>query len=97
MSKLGQESIFPIIEKVYCGEYVGIRLKDPKTVDLEPENYRQVSFDKHIPGMSKRFYAVCSIIQGIMAGGVKTNTSYKEVVSTAYGITDELLKQEMND
>lgn len=43
-------------------------------------------------GMSKRFYAACAAMQGILASDVKDKPS--EIVRGAYLIADELLKQE---
>lgn len=59
------------------------------------------------PGMSKRFYAACTAMQGLLAN---TNTArqlsrqlpksasiddcYVSVVATAYAMADEILKQE---
>ena len=44
------------------------------------------------PGMSKRFFAACMAIQGLMVG--HTINKRSEIVKTAYLIADELLKQE---
>ena len=54
-------------------------------------------------GMSKRFYAACAAMQGILAnysnermvnGGYIPITEYKEIIEQSYGIADELLTQE---
>ena len=57
-------------------------------------------------GMSKRFYAACAALQGILAnpntagqvkyefGQVKAERANEIVVRTAYSLADELLKQE---
>lgn len=57
-------------------------------------------------GMSKRFYAACAAINGLLAnentakqiqaehGSVNSEQAYKIVSFTAYKIADELLKQE---
>ena len=47
-------------------------------------------------GMSKRFYAACAAMNGIMAGRscVFDNMNPKRVVEFSYELADELLKQE---
>ena len=53
-------------------------------------------------GMSKRFYAACAAMQGILANQngeytviCKTNQQYAEhLISQSYQLADELLKQE---
>jgi hypothetical protein len=50
-------------------------------------------------GMSKRFYAACAIMQGILANmsileHKKGNASFSRTVNVAYQAADELLKQE---
>ena len=47
-------------------------------------------------GMSKRFYAACAAIQGLISG-IRANGDAlptKEIVEVAYEFADELLKQE---
>ena len=56
----------------------------------------------HHPGMSKRFYAACAAMQGLLSNSVfmsymtqeYSNNTDKEVVRNAYELADELLKQE---
>ncbi len=45
-------------------------------------------------GMSKRFYAACAAMQGMLANQSVTNVPDEIVIKTAYKIADELLKQE---
>ena len=49
-------------------------------------------------GMSKRFYAACAAMQGILASGVKVGgesiITPEIVIPYAYKFADELLKQE---
>ena len=48
-------------------------------------------------GMSKRFYAACAAVSGIMANARTEpieNFHFKNIVEDAYKIADELLKQE---
>ena len=48
-------------------------------------------------GMSKRFYAACAAMQGILASGLKigwTNPNPYLVSRVSYEFADELLKQE---
>jgi len=50
-----------------------------------------------IPGMSKRFYAACAAMQGLLvAGGTIRNESIavEELITISYGLSDELLRQE---
>ena len=46
--------------------------------------------------MSKRFYAACCAMQGLLANpSVAVNTApYRDIISDAYKYADELLKQE---
>jgi hypothetical protein len=59
----------------------------------DPHNYSNGE-----KGMSKRFYAACSAMQGILSyPGAINNSLYKDAKSIckiAYEIADELLKQE---
>lgn len=48
-------------------------------------------------GISKRFYAACAAVSGIMANARTEpieNFHFKNIVEDAYKIADELLKQE---
>jgi hypothetical protein len=53
-------------------------------------------------GMSKRFYAACAAMQGILANGngfylnegAKTSDNLKNKIIFAFAVADELLKQE---
>lgn len=45
-------------------------------------------------GMSKRFYAACAAMQGMLANQSVTHIPDEIVIKTAYKIADELLKQE---
>ena len=59
-------------------------------------------FNKECIGMSKRFYAACAAMQGILANQngeytviCKTNQQYAEhLISQSYQFADELSKQE---
>ena len=55
--------------------------------------------EKPIPfGMSKRFYAACAAMQGILSSGIKVGgesiITSEIVIPYAYKFADELLKQE---
>ena len=85
--KLGQEPAFPVDEKAF----------------------QTVLSREHEPiGMSKRFYAACAAMQGMLAnmeflklnGQTGKENGYRPdefLVMTAYGIADELLKQESEE
>lgn len=47
-------------------------------------------------GMSKRFYAACAVVNGMLANDTETFVSgnIKANIETVYEIVDELLKQE---
>ena len=45
-------------------------------------------------GMSKRFYAACAAMQGMLANQSVTHIPDEIVIKTAYKLADELLKQE---
>ena len=55
-----------------------------------------IAFKLGQQGMSKRFYAACSAMQGIFAN---TNHRYTigQIAEMAFVAADELLKQEQND
>ena len=44
------------------------------------------------PGMSKRFFAACMALQGMLSGNLRLN--YDVLIKKAYFCADELLKQE---
>jgi len=47
------------------------------------------------PGMSKRFYAACAAMQGLLSGRlISVATSDEVIVEISYKLSDELLKQE---
>ena len=52
-----------------------------------------------IYGMSKRFYAACIAMQGILANShITTGLGYKEgIAESAFKMADALLKKELND
>lgn len=46
-------------------------------------------------GMSKRFYAACAAMQGLLANpDVRRETSMSLIILESYQLADELLKQE---
>lgn len=46
-------------------------------------------------GMSKRFYAACAAMQGLLANpSLHTLYTHNEIISFSFEIADELLKQE---
>ena len=45
-------------------------------------------------GMSKRFYAACAAMQGLLSNSQNLEIQNTEVVNKAYAIADELLKRE---
>lgn len=48
-------------------------------------------------GMSKRFYAACAAMQGLLASPAIKIPQYELIIKTAYIFADELLKQENNE
>ena len=61
----------------------------------------QYNVDPPQEGMSKRFYATCAAMQGILSNSywIKSEQSinYKHTVKIAYKMADELLEQEFNN
>ena len=45
-------------------------------------------------GMSKRFYAACAAMQGMLANDTNGNAKVIDIIEWAYELSDELLKQE---
>lgn len=75
------------------------------TPDYIMENSCKIDFNPM--GMSKRFYAACAAMQGLLANPntagqlsrqLPTSASieecYASIVATAYSVADEMLKQE---
>lgn len=61
-----------------------------RTYEIDAQdNY--VPYDEH--GMSKRFYAACAAMQGLLSPE-KVFINKKELIESAYEYADELLKQE---
>lgn len=61
----------------------------------DPDLFKEMNTDNINPRMSKRFYAACSVIQGIMSSnecGIAHHPA--TAVKWAYAIVDELIKQE---
>jgi len=76
--KLGQEPAYPV---------------NTKEVTRLPYERETTVIDVINPGMSKRFYAACAAMQG-MISNVNTTDSIKSLVQVAYEYADELLRQE---
>lgn len=54
-------------------------------------------YSVHQEGMSKRFYAACSAMQGYLSNNdYVAKYTYARIVEDSYLIADELLKQENN-
>ena len=56
------------------------------------------------PGMSKRFYAACAAMNGMLSGDsevmfsqIITGNYAKDCIKASYKLADELLKQENNE
>jgi hypothetical protein len=91
-AKLGQESAFPSLEfnEPGYGNCITLEFGDVKHF---------IPFEK---GMSKRFYAACAAMQGLMANPKMfdnmldfKSTSVKElIIERCYDYADEMLKQE---
>ena len=47
-------------------------------------------------GISKRFYAACAAMQGILSADYSQNISNETLIKQSYMLADELLKQESN-
>lgn len=96
--KLGQEPAFPTIVSFENGKM--------------QESYQVGNCEAHFNGVSKRFYAACAAMQGILAGDSNTLTcttkddvlsahktysyNYSKIAKNAFKLADELLKQESN-
>lgn len=66
-------------------------------MEKEKLGQEQAFADEYNTGMSKRFYAACAAIQGIMANVRAEPTEdshFKNMAEDAYRIADELLRQE---
>lgn len=97
--KLGQESAFPSDPLNVVVGRVSFTYKDEYGV--EQIGYRNEYAPQHQHGMSKRFYAACAAMQGILANEAIMNVIGESnehpqplAVRMAYSFADELLKQE---
>ena len=93
--KLGQEPAFPTEPKQ---EVIGNKSYTFTNEMGNTEIGYQNVFGKIVQdGMSKRFYASCAAMQGILAG-IKTSKNIapdaERIIKDAYILADELLKQE---
>jgi len=86
-NKLGSESAYPFFTWNIpgYGNCVTIQDKDGNMNHLE-----------YTPGISKRFYAACAAIQGLLAYNKSEDYTNKELVEEAYIVADEILKQELD-
>jgi hypothetical protein len=48
-------------------------------------------------GISKRFYAACAAMQGLLRSPAVMRFTDEEIITKAYSLADELLKQENNE
>ena len=89
--KLGQEPAFPTKSKriVVGRTEVTTANSDGSTSTYYHNEYGDLCQD----GMSKRFYAACAALIGIIANNTFLG-EYKHQVNAAYQYADELLKQE---
>lgn len=75
----------------------------PAHTDLkdEPGNGRRCNSHDEQPGMSKRFYAACAAMQGILASWDRTamleGKGIELAVKVSYECADELLEQEFKE
>ena len=79
--KLGQEPAF------------GFGFKEEIPTPWSSLHSTQIVLKRH-EGMSKRFYAACAAMQGMLANQSVNQIPDEIVIKTAYKIADELLKQE---
>lgn len=59
--------------------------------------YQTGNAEAHYSGMSKRFYAACAAMQGILSNPAACPTTeehFKNIAEDAYKVADYLLKQE---
>lgn len=82
MEKLGQDPAYPTMVEERTSEYSEL----PNTLQYQ------------YGGMSKRFYAACAAMQGLLANRSMINNgddqSIHWCVLTSYKLADEILKQE---
>lgn len=81
--KLGQEPVFPCEVGIENGMIV--------------QGHQNGNYTYLDNGMSKRFYAACAAMQGLLANPqFITGWGYspKEIIESSYELADELLRQE---
>jgi len=67
------------------------KLRKEPAFPSKSQHYSEFVINK---GMSKRFYAACAAVQGLLANPELTDNSFEFTVEMSYAIADELLKQE---
>ena len=77
--KLGSEPAFPTELDIQRREFMN-----------KKNGVTNKEMDDNLNGMSKRFYAACAAMQGILASGRIDN----EIIPYSFHFADELLKQE---
>lgn len=83
--KLGQDPAFPALEPndVGYGDQITLHIAG------------QSNFIPFTKGISKRFYAACAAMQGLLANpDVRREASMSLIILESYQLADELLKQE---
>lgn len=74
---------------INCG-FIKNKAQDLGNKHAFPNHLESESYVEH--GMSKRFYAACSSLQGILSN--PDHLKINDIVSLSYSYADELLKQE---
>ena len=90
-NKLGQEPAFPLKRKEVIG-YTEPEFNYPTSNFESKPIYDNVEYG----GISKRFYAACAAMQGILSNPAFSNMKSKpsDISKMSLGMADELLKQE---
>lgn len=92
--KLGQEPVFPLKLNQVIGQTSFNFFDENGNEQIGYyNNYADISYQ----GASKRFYAACAAMQGILANSqfmTDCKCSPKEIIEYCYEVADELLRQE---
>jgi hypothetical protein len=91
--KLGQEPAFPAKKLIVTGKEFSHYINDNGT---KAAIFKDVIDEVKLEGMSKRFYAACAAMQGLLATGNHSGSgTYNPFIGRiSFEIADELLKAE---
>ena len=77
--------------KIMENEKLGQEPAFPKVVEYMKDRAHHVDITN---GMSKRFYAACAAMQGLLSNSLAIDSEFESICKASFMAADELLKQE---